>query len=124
MTDLQSTSVKKLISDLASEGFSFHEDFEEIDEYRFGKLYRRRNLENVVFEKEGVTIKIYNDLFFRISGLSYTYDEIIQKPSKVTNDEFYEIQKLLIRHSYEQQKKRLKTSDSQTPTPLQSKDSQ
>ncbi len=120
MTDLQSTSVKKLISDLASEGFSFHEDYEEINEYRFGKLYRRRNLENVVFEKEGVAIKIYNDLFFRITGLSYTYDEILQKPSKVTDDEFYEMQRLLIRHSFEQQKKRLKASDSHTPIPPQS----
>lgn len=111
MTTLQSASVKKIISDLASEGFSFHEDFDEIDEYRFGKLYRRRRLENVVFEKEGVIIKIYNDLFFRQTGLSHLFDEILQKPVRVSDFEFYEIQKHLIRYRYEQQIKYSKNSD-------------
>lgn len=111
MTNLESTSVKKLISDLASEGFSFHEDLDEINEYRFGKLYRRRRLENVVFEKEGIIIKIYNNLFFRVTGLSHLFDEISQKPVKVSDYEFYEMQKHLIRYRFEQQLKHSKTSD-------------
>jgi len=83
MTTLESTSVQKIISDLASEGFSFHVDINEINEYRFGKFYRKRRLENVVFEKDGVVIKIYNNLFFRVTGLSHLFDEGLQKnPSK------------------------------------------
>lgn len=101
-----------MISDLTSEGFSFHEDFDEINEYRFGKLYRRRRLENVVFEKEGVVIKINNDLFFRVTGLSHLFDESLQKPVKVSDDEFYEIQKHLIRYRFEQQMKHHKTPES------------
>jgi len=118
MTNLESASVKKIISDLSSEGFSFHEDFDEINEYRFGKLYRRRRLENVVFEKEGVIIKIYNALFFRLTGLSHLFDESLQKPVKVTDDEFYEIQKHLIRYRYEQQIKHLKATDFDFPKPF------
>jgi len=108
MTNLESASVKKMISDLASEGFLCREDSDEIDEYRFGKLYRRRPLENIVFEKEGIIIKIYNDLFFRFTGLAYLFDEGQQKPVKVSDEEFYEIQKHLIRYRYEQE---LKLSD-------------
>jgi hypothetical protein len=116
MTTFESASVRKIVSDLASEGFSFHEDYDEIIEYRFGKPYKRRRLENVVFEKEGVTIKIYNDLFFRITGLSYLFDESSQKPVKVSDDEFYEMQKHFIRYRYEQQLKHLKTLESQVPS--------
>jgi len=108
MTNLESPSVKKMISDLASEGFLCHEDYDEYDEYRFGKLYRRRRLENIVFEKDGISIKIYNELFFRYTGLSYLFDEGQQKPVKVSDEEFYEIQKHLIRYRYEQE---LKLSD-------------
>jgi hypothetical protein len=111
MTNRESASVKKIISDLASEGFSFHEDFDEINEYRFGKLYRRRTLENVVFEKDKVIIKIYNALFFRLTGISHLFDEGLQRPVRVSDEEFYEIQKHLIRYRYEQQIKILKNSD-------------
>ena len=117
MTNKESPSVKKMISDLTSEGFSFHEDFDEINEYRFGKLYRRRRLENVVFEKEGVVIKINNDLFFRVTGLSHLFDESIQKPVKVSDDEFYEIQKHLIRYRFEQQIKHPNSPESEISTP-------
>jgi len=118
MTTIESTSVKRMISDLASEGFSFHEDKDEINEYRFGKLYRRRRLENVVFEKDGISIKIYNALFFRLTGISHLFDEGLQKPVKVSDDEFYEIQKHLIRYRYEQQQKHAKPSDSEIPMPV------
>ena len=106
-----------MISDLASEGFSFHEDFDEINEYRFGKLYRRRRLENVVFEKEGFMIKIFNALFFRLTGISHLFDEGLQKPVRVSDEEFYEIQKHLIRYRYEQYLKYLKASDSEIQAP-------
>jgi len=117
MTNRESASVKKIISDLASEGFSFHEDFDEINEYRFGKLYKRRKLENVVFEKDGIVIKIYNALFFRLTGISHLFDEGLQKPVKVLDDEFYEIQKHLIRYRYEQRLKIAKNSDSDITVP-------
>jgi hypothetical protein len=116
MTTLDSTSVKKLISDLASEGFSFHEDYDEINEYRFGKLFRRRKLENVVFEKEGVILKIYNHLFFRVTGLSHTFDENLQKPVTVSDDEFYQMQKHIIKYRYDQHLKKSLPSDNEIPT--------
>jgi hypothetical protein len=115
MTSLESPSVKKMISDLTSEGFYCHEDFDEINEYRFGKLYQRRRLENVVFEKEGIIIKIHNDLFFRVTGLSHLFDEVLQRPVRVSDDEFYEIQKHLIRYRFEQQKKYLKSLEHNVP---------
>ncbi len=118
MTNRESASVKKIISDLASEGFSFHEDFDEIKEYRFGKLYKWRRLENVVFEKDKVIIKIYNALFFRLTGISHLFDEGLQKPVRVSDEEFYEIQKHLIRYRYEQQIKILKNPDNDIHDPL------
>jgi hypothetical protein len=118
MTNPESASVRKVISELSSEGFIFREDSEEINEYRFGKLLRRRRLDNVVFEKEGVIIKIYKDLFFRVTGLSHLFDEILQKPVKVSDDEFYEIQKHLIRYRYEQQIKKNKTSEHEILPPV------
>lgn len=118
MTNRESTSVKKMISDLTSEGFSFHEDFDEINEYRFGKLYRIRRLENVVFEKDGIVIKIYNAIFFRLTGISHLFDDGLQKPVRVSDDEFYEIQKHLIRYRYEQEIKHAKHTDSEIPTPV------
>jgi hypothetical protein len=116
MTNIESPSVKKIISDLASEGFSFHEDFDEINEYRFGKLHCRRRLGNVVFEKDGICIKIFNDLFFRVTGISHLFDEITQKPVRVSDFEFYEMQKHLIRYRYEQQLKHHKTTDTDITT--------
>lgn len=118
MTTIESASVRRMISDLASEGFSFHEDYDEINEYRFGKLYRRRRLENVVFEKDGIAIKIYNALFFRLTGISHLFDEGLQKPVRVSDEEFYEIQKHLIRYRYEQQLKYLKASEGEIPIPV------
>lgn len=117
MTTIESASVKKMISDLASEGFSFHEDFDEVNEFRFGEFYRRRRLENVVFEKEGVTIKIYDNLFFRVTGLSHLFDEISQKPVKVSDFEFYEIQKHLIRYRFEFQMKYFKNPEPSIQVP-------
>lgn len=111
MTNIESPSVKKIISDLTSEGFSFYEDSDEINEYRFGKLFRRRRLGNVVFEKEGIIIKIENNLFFRVTGISHLFDEITQKPVRVSDFEFYEMQKHLIRYRYEQQLKQLKAAE-------------
>lgn len=116
MTTLESTSVKKLISDLASEGFSFHEDYDEINEYRFGKLFRRRKLENVVFEKEGVILKIYNHLFFRVTGLSHTFDENLQKPVTVSDEEFYQMQKHIIKYRYDQHLKKMLPLDNEIAT--------
>lgn len=116
MTTLENSSVKKLISDLATEGFSFHEDYDEINEYRFGKLFARRKLHNVVFEKEGIILKIYNDLFFRVTGLSHTFDENQQKPVVVTNDEFYQMQKQIIKYRYEQHLKKDVQPDNEVPS--------
>jgi len=116
MTTIESASVKKLISDLAAEGFLFHIDFDEINEYRFGKICGKRKLENVVFEKDGIILKIHNDLFFRITGLSHLFDEILQKPVKVSDYEFYEMQKHLIRYRYDQRIKHLKASGCEMPT--------
>ena len=116
MTTLDSASVKKLISDLASEGFSFHEDYDEINEYRFGKLFTRRKLGNVVFEKDGIILRIYNDLFFRVTGLSHTFDENLQKPVRVSDDEFYQMQKHVIKYRYEQHLKKQLPSDNEIPT--------
>jgi len=116
MTTLENSSVKKLISDLATEGFSFHEDYDEINEYRFGKLFARRKLRNVVFEKEGIILKIYNDLFFRVTGLSHTFDENQQKPVVVTNDEFYQMQKQIIKYRYEQHLKKDVQPDNEVPS--------
>ena len=119
MTTLESHAVKKLISDLASEGFSFHEDFEEINEYRFGKFFCRRRLGNVVFEKEGIVLKIYNDLFFRVTGLSHTFDENLQKPVSVSDDEFYQMQKQIIKYRYEQKIKKPQPLESEVHMPAQ-----
>ena len=118
MTNLDSASVKKMISDLASEGFLCHEDYDEINEYRFGKVYQKRRLGNVVFEKDDIRIKIYNQLFFRQTGLSYLFDEGQQKPVKVSDEEFYEIQKHLIRYRYEQQLKLSETPENDTEHPI------
>jgi hypothetical protein len=117
MTTIESASVKKIISDLESEGFSFHEDIDEANEFRFGKFYSRHRLENVVFEREGITIKIYNKLFFRVTGISHLFDEISQKPVRVSDFEFYEIQKHLIRYRFEYQLKYFKNSETAMPVP-------
>ena len=117
MTTIDSLSVKKLISDLESEGFCFHDDFDEINEFRFGEFFRRRRLENVVFVKDKIIIKISTTLFFRVSGLSHLFDEAIQKLVKVSDYEFYEIQKHLIRYRYEYQLKQLKASASESLSP-------
>lgn len=114
MTNIDSPFVKKIISDLASEGFAFYEDKEEINEYRFGKLYRRRRLGNVVFEKDGIAIKILKDLFFRVTGISHLFDESQQKPVRVSDFEFYEMQKHFIRYRYEQRLKLLKNPEQET----------
>ena len=107
-----------MISDLASEGFLCHEDYDEINEYRFGKIYQKRRLGNIVFEKDEINIKIYNELFFRRTGLSYLFDEGQQKPVKVSDEEFYEIQKHLIRYRYEQQLKLSETPENDTEHPI------
>ena len=116
MTTLESASVKKMISDLASEGFIFYTDYDETTEQRFGKFYIKRRLDNVVFEKDGVIIKIYGRLFFRETGLSHLFDESTQKPARVSDEEFYEMQKHLIRYRYEQQIKHPKIPETENHT--------
>ena len=111
MLSKESASVKKIISDLALEGYSFHEDFDEVDEFRFGKLFRRRKLDNIVFEKEGIILKIYRDLFYRATGISHLFDDATQKSVKVSDSEFYEMQKHLIKYRFEQKTKQLKPPD-------------
>lgn len=118
MLSVESASVKKMISDLAFEGFSFHDDFEEIDEYRFGKLFKRRRLDNVVFEKEGILIKIHRNLFYRATGLSHLFDEASQKNVRVSDYEFFEMQKHLIKYRFEQKLKLPKASDLETSSPV------
>ncbi len=118
MLSVDSASVKKMISDLAFEGFSFHDDFEEIDEYRFGKLFKRRRLDNVVFEKEGILIKIHRNLFYRATGLSHLFDEASQKNVRVSDYEFFEMQKHLIKYRFEQKLKLPKASDLETSSPV------
>jgi hypothetical protein len=108
MTNLESTSVKKIISDLEAEGFAFHEDYDETDERRFGKFYCRRKLENVVFEKDNIQIKIFNDLFFRVSGMSHLWDEKLEKPVKLSDADFYEMQKHIIRYLFNCKLEKLK----------------
>ncbi|MFZ4549033.1 MAG: hypothetical protein ACOYN4_16410 [Bacteroidales bacterium] len=111
MLNAESTAVKKIISDLAIEGFWFHEDFDEIDERRFGEIYTRRRLDNVVFEKDGFILKIHRDLFFRVTGISHLFDESLQKSVRVSDYEFYEMQKHLIRYRFEQKLKQHKMID-------------
>ncbi len=118
MLSVDSASVKKMISDLAFEGFSFHDDSEEIDEYRFGKLFKRRRLDNVVFEKEGILIKIHRNLFYRATGLSHLFDEASQKNVRVSDYEFFEMQKHLIKYRFEQKLKLPKASDLETSSPV------
>jgi len=108
MLNEESASVKKIIADLALEGFWFHEDFDEVNEYRFGKIYARRKLANVVFEKDGYILKIHRDLFFRVTGISHLFDETLQKSVRVSDYEFYEMQKHLIRYRLEQKIKQHK----------------
>jgi hypothetical protein len=115
MLNKESASVKKMVSDLAIEGFSFHEDFDEVDEFRFGKLFRRRRLDNIVFEKEGISLKIYRDLFYRATGISHLFDDTTQKSVRVSDFEFFEMQKHLIKYRFEQRMKQLKASDPENP---------
>ena len=59
MTNLQNISVQKLIKELQVEEISFKEDDEQIDVTDYdGKKTGTRNLENVVFEFNGITVKI------------------------------------------------------------------
>ena len=115
MLNEESAAVKKIISDLAIEGFWFHQDFDEVIEYRFGKIYTRRRLDNVVFEKEGFILKIHRDLFFRVTGISHLFDETSQKSVRVSDFEFYEMQKHLIRYRFEQKLKQQKLTEPEAP---------
>jgi hypothetical protein len=101
MTTLENKYVKKLILDLESEGIIFSEDQEKIIDIKTNK---ERTLENLVFEKDGIKIKIYKGLFFREGGLSCITEKSkgdkgdFYKITSISDEFFYEMQKSIIRH--------------------------
>lgn len=99
-TTLDNQWVQKLINDLKAEGIQFSFDTDETDVYGIGgKFIKRRKLENVVFEKNGKKIKIYNGLFFRHGGLCEILDKDqcgFYKTVPVTDAMFYAMHKEMI----------------------------
>lgn len=97
MTTLENKFVQKLIADLAAEEIVFSLDQEEVDIIGFeGDIIGRRKLDNVIFEKNKVQKKIYNDIFFRISGLSHIYQKVAEGKKEEYYEVFYQMQKMSI----------------------------
>lgn len=71
-------SYQVIINELAKEGINFYED-------------KNIELQNVVFEKDGHEYKIYQGLFYRVSGQCVTMakDDFIPLTDKM----FYQMQK-------------------------------
>jgi hypothetical protein len=108
MTTLENKWIQKLIADLATEGIMFYEDPEEIDIVDCeNKILGHRKLQNVIFEKNGKKVKIYNGVFFREDGLSCIPEKVKAKGEKndlyqatpVSDEFFYEMEKSMIRYS-------------------------
>lgn len=104
MTTLENKFVQKLIADLALEGINFSLDQEEVDIIGVEGVIGRRKLDNVIFEKDGNQLKIYNGIFFRCCGLSHIYQEVKKgeyyKPVIVTDEIFYQMQKASISYRF------------------------
>ena len=102
MTTIDSKPVQKLINDLDKENILFKLDDEETDVYgAYGDLLGRRKLENVIFYKNDIKLKIAFEIFFRQSGLSTIMElkpgnkkgeENFVKLHTISDDEFYLMQ--------------------------------
>lgn len=70
-TTIENKALQGAISDLAAKGITFAPDDERVPVYDYrGDLIGARYLENVVFTKGKKQFKIFNLIFYRISGLS------------------------------------------------------
>lgn len=78
MREINNIYVKRLINDLKNMNISFSFD-KDITTGHNGEM---RNLDNVVFEKNGVVYKVYGGIFFRDFG------------PPIDDKIFYDIQKL------------------------------
>lgn len=104
-TNIENKWVQKLIADLAKEDIIFYEDQDETEIFGYnGKILGKRKLENIVLQRGDKSIKISKDIFFRISGLSTIIDKVgkneFYKEIKVTDEMFYQMQKMLILSSF------------------------
>ena len=103
-TDLNNKNVQKLITDLEKEGISFSFDTDTTSTYKWKKHGERKLLDNVVFERDGKKIKIYYDLFFRITGLCKIFKENEKDNTfewiTVTDEMFYEAQRQFILYRF------------------------
>ena len=104
-TTLENKWVKKLISDLELEGIFFFQDEDSVDIFDFdGRVIGKRFLDNVVFEKNGKKIKLYNSLFFRENGMCSTIeknkDDDFYREVPITDEFFYELQKSIILYCF------------------------
>lgn len=108
MTTIDNKWVKKLIYDFKSEGVTFSPDQDETNVYETNQYHRlkligTRKLDNVVFEKDGIKVKIYNDLFYRVSGIVNVYkdgEKNTIEVIRVTDEMFYKMQKDLITYLF------------------------
>jgi len=103
MTTIENKFVQKLIDELSIEGIRFSFDQEEVDIIGFeGEILGKRKLENVIFEKDGKQLKIYNGIFFRWGGLSHIFQEVKKenKAVPVTDEIFYQMQKASISYRF------------------------
>ncbi len=99
ITNIDSKPVQKLINDLEKEGIKFKFDDEETDVYgAYGDYKGKRKLDNVVFTKNNIVLKITNRLFFRYSGISTVMESNAGKKKgeknyvklhPISDDEFY-----------------------------------
>jgi len=89
--------IKKLISDLKSNGIVFYFDQE---------MTKGRRLENVIFEKDGIEYKIYEGLFFRDFSQCKYFKSVKNNFELVNYVDlvFYEDFKLMILKWFEQKK--------------------
>ena len=102
ITNPENKSVQKCIEELKKIGVNFELDQDETDVYNVdGEVIRRRKLENVVFTKENIKIKIAFEIFFRHSGLSTVMESRAGKKKNeqnfvtlhhITDEEFYLMQ--------------------------------
>ena len=75
------TFYEPIINDLANQGISFYEN---------------EPYSNVVFEKDGDTYEVYQELFYRVSGPCAYTDEKTSKTVQYEDKDFYLYWKLLV----------------------------
>ena len=107
MISLENKFIQKCISDLKSDGISFSLDEEETTIYDFyGESIGKRKLENVVFTKGDIILKVSNTIFFRRCGISTILEsrsnkkgeENFAKLHPIIDSEFYEMQRQIIEY--------------------------